>query len=394
MASQRELRVAFIGGPQYDILYTRLPAFEAATGYTVRIVVQLPHPELNAFIAQAYAHGQRPALDLISTHIKYAPSQAAFLLALDDYLTPDEIAALSPRAIQASRVDGRLIQAPRMVDARLLFYRTDLLAAEHFQPPATWAEVSAQARALTHAPQRYGYVFPGRYSGLFGTFFELTTMAGGRLFDETGRPLFDEEPVIWALEFLRELYACGAAPPELVGWHYDEVSTCFRNGNAAFVADWPGFFSLYTDPRASRIVQSFGVMRYPVGPSGRRAVYAGMHSFAIPNTARDVPAALALLRFLLNEESQWVEAQHGAFPTRQATVEALARTVTPGSVEAQRLEALKATIAEDMLMFPPLARYPMIEDNLWPIIQQAITGAISTSQAASDMRERAQTILR
>ena len=61
----------------YDPLYDAIPAFDAPHRYRVEIVAQLPHPELNAFVKHAFESG-RP-LDLISTHTKYAPSQAQWL---------------------------------------------------------------------------------------------------------------------------------------------------------------------------------------------------------------------------------------------------------------------------------------------------------------------------
>jgi multiple sugar transport system substrate-binding protein len=385
--------VALIGGPQYDVLYERLPAFEADTGYSVEPVCRLPHPELNAFVADAYADGRRPSIDLISTHIKYAPSQADFLFPLDEHLAAGEVAAFLPAAIDASHVDGQLLQLPRMVDARLLFYRSDRLAARQLGVPTSWDELGRQARALNDSPHVAGYVFPGRHSGLFGTFFELVVMAGGRLFDGTGSPVFDREPVEWALEYLRAMYGDGVTPRELPDWHYDEVSECFRSGCAAFAADWPAFFALYLNPATSAVTDRFGVARYPLGPAGRRAVYSGMHSFAVPVTTRDVSASLALLRFLLDEESQWLEARHGAFPTRLTTLQRLEGSLDPHSLAARRLSLLRRTVEEDLLMFPKLPRYPLIEDGLWPVVQDAVTGRMGVAEAATRMPEMARTIL-
>jgi multiple sugar transport system substrate-binding protein len=285
------------------------------------------------------------------------------------------------------------MQLPRMIDSRLLFYRTDILANAHLHVPATWEELSRQAHMLTAPPDHYGYAFPGRFSGLFGTFFELVVMAGGRLFDEHGKPVFEQDAVKWALSFLRDLYTNGAVSPALPDWHFDEVLECFRRGQAAFVADYPAFFGLYNDPATSQVIGRYDVVRYPVGPAGKRAVYSGMHSFAIPITARNVEASLALLRFLLDEESQWLEAQHGAFPARVSVQQRLQNAQVPGSLAARRLNLLKETIQEDMIMFPPLARYPQIEDTLWPVVQQAFIGALPVSEAAECLKAMAETIL-
>ena len=38
----------------YDPLYDAIPRFEQAFGVAVEIVVRLPHPELNAWVKQAF----------------------------------------------------------------------------------------------------------------------------------------------------------------------------------------------------------------------------------------------------------------------------------------------------------------------------------------------------
>ena len=123
---QKHLDVAFIGGPQYDALYSRLPRFERESGYAVDVHVQLPHPALNAHIDETYAAGTA-TYDVISTHVKYAPAQQQWLLPLDPYFSEVELADFSPALLKLARVEGALVQIPRTVDARILFYRRDLL---------------------------------------------------------------------------------------------------------------------------------------------------------------------------------------------------------------------------------------------------------------------------
>src|SRR5205085_965644 len=104
------------------------------------------------------------------------------------------------------------------------------------------------ARRHNSPPDCYGFLFPGRESGLFGTFFELAEMAGARLFPETLVPDIENGGGRWALQLLRTFYAEGLVPPELTRWHYDKIHECFRAGRAAMVGDWPGYYGLYSDP--------------------------------------------------------------------------------------------------------------------------------------------------
>ncbi len=386
----RELHVALIGGPQYDRLRERLPAFEREHGYRVVVEVRLPHVELNARLAADLGTpGGR--YDLISTHTKYAPSQAAHLRPLDDLLGRDELADFFPRVMELCRINGAAMQLPRNFDARLLFYRADLITA-----PQSWDDAAAQM-ARHVRPGFYGFAFPGRHSGLFGTFYELLGMAGGDLFDAQLRPVFNGTAGVWALRFLHRLHTVDrVTPPDLLErWYYDEVSDEFRRGHVLMIGDWPGFYGLYKDPQTCTVIEQFDVAVYPPGPSGLRKSYAGCHSFAIPQAARDVDGALALLRYLISPAVQYFEASAcGHTPVRRDVFDRVTRELPRGSRDARRMAALQETIERYAMVPPKFARYPMVEDILWAGVQQAITGAQTAQAALAAMERQVEEVLR
>ena len=92
----------------------------------VEVVVHEDHPTLNRRVAELLAAGER--IDVLATHSKYAPSQRQWLHPLDDLLAPDALAPLAPRAVELCRFDGALLCAPRLVDVRVLWARTDRVA--------------------------------------------------------------------------------------------------------------------------------------------------------------------------------------------------------------------------------------------------------------------------
>ena len=387
------LNVALVGGPMYDHLYALIPSFEVQTGYRVNIGAKLIHPELNAHLAAKHAEGALD-YDLISTHTKYAPSQCDFLLPLDDHIAPAELDGFMPSTVELARIHGQLMGVPRNIDVRLLYYRKDLFddATERrafrerfgreLTVPGTWDELLDVARHFTRPPNLYGYVFPGRYSGLFGTFFELLGMAGGKLFHDDLSPAFTGPAGEWALGYLRDLYLTyQVTPRELPDYHFDEVAGLFRAGHCAMVTDWPGGFGTMRDPAASRVADKLALALYPVGPTGQRWVYAGGFTFAIPTSVRDMEGALALLRFLTSEEAQWEEAQHGAISVRLKVRERVRASVGPGSLEAGRLEMLETTVQNHMLIPPKFPQYPAVEDALWAALQSAIVGHRSVRAA-------------
>ena len=395
----KELHLALIGGPQYDRLLELLPAFEQQTGYQLNVDVRLPHVELNERMAKDLGteHGR---YDLISTHTKYSPSQAEHLLPLDELVTGGELSDFVPRVLELCRFANgsdqtheRLMQLPRNLDARLLFYRSDLIAA-----PQSWEEALAQMNKHKRS-DFYGIAFPGRHSGLFGTFYEMLGMAGGDLFDADLKPIFNSEAGEWALNFLYRLHSVEhVTPPDLLeNWYYDEISDRFRKGDLLMVGDWPGFYGLYQKRETCAVFDQFNVTVYPAGPGGIRKSYAGGHTFAIPKAAREPEAGLALAKYLTGPAVQWHEASvSGHTPVRQSIFEKMKASLSGHDAadrDARRMEALEETINQYAMIPPKFAEYPLIEDILWVGVQEAITGRQTPKEALRLMEKKVQEVL-
>jgi hypothetical protein len=135
------------------------------------------------------------------------------------------VAPLAPHAVDLCRFEGRLRCLPRLIDVRVLWARTDRVA----HVPDTWAE-------LLDSEVVFG--FPGRESGLFGTFFELVVSRRGRLFDDRRRPTMDTPEARWAVETLVAL--ASRAPSDLPDWHYDDVDAALHAGRIDAAGVWPG----------------------------------------------------------------------------------------------------------------------------------------------------------
>jgi len=403
--SKRKLKVALVSGPMYDALYDRIPLFEKKTGYTVEIGAKLIHPELNDHIAERYGKGEGD-YDLIVTHNKYAPSQKEWLLPLNEHLGKEEIAAFLPSAIDLATIDGDLMGPPRNIDVRLLYYRRDWIEdpdnqeryraefGEDMCVPATWEEFGRAARVMASPPERFGTLFPGRFSGLFGTWYELMAMAGGQLVDDQDAPVFNSDAGAWALGFLRDLYSTWRTTPEnLPELYYDDVAEYFCNGRLAMVTDWPGGYHRYCNHETSQVADRFDVSIYPTGPAGIRRAYAGIFMFAIPRSVQDLPAALELLRFLTGEESQYEEARQGALAVRPAVHARIVSEAAPGSRDARRLQYLGETAQNCMLEVPKTSWYPRMEDTLWHAVQDAVANRCSVEAALARATEQVAEII-
>lgn len=358
------LRVALVGGPMYD------PVYRLLGGMDVEVVVHADHPTLNRRVAEILGSGGR--LDLISTHAKYVPSQAAWLRPLDDLVDRVVLDQLEARAVQLCRVGGVQLSVPRNVDVRVLWVRRDLVA----RPPDTWADLAA-------APAAFG--FPGRESGLFGTFFEIVTSQGGRLFADDGAPTMQTAEAEGAIALLQQLAA--RAPRDLPDWHYDQVDRALIEGRVAMAAQWPGGYGpLRASPHYGELVPH----PYPAGPAGRFS-YAGAHSWAIPTTCADVDGALALLHRLAGEEGARIEAENGGATAHRAAAAAVAPV---DETDRVRRALTQRAIAEQMITYPPNPRFPEVEDAGWQAIQAALRGTLTPHAATEQIQIAAERALK
>ena len=331
----------------------------------VEVVVHADHPTLNRRVAELLAAGER--IDVLSTHGKYAPSQAAWLRPLDQLLDPATINALAPRAVDLCRFHGALLCAPRNIDVRTLWWRTDRLGA----PPATWDELVASDAV---------FGFTGRESGLFGLFFELVVGNGGALFDDEGRPTMTGPEAQAAVALLCDWRPGAGRSPD---WHYDDVDRALLDGRVDCAAAWPGG---YGPIRASALYDVLAPAPY-FGGSTARVSYSGVHGWAIPTTCGDLDGAVELVTRLCSAEMHEREAAAGGIPARTDVLSAMNPL---DATDAARLAITRDTIEHGMITYPPLVRFPEVEDAGWGAINAALRGELTPSAAVASIQHAAE----
>ena len=278
---------------------------------------------------------------------------------------------MAPRAVELCRFEGTQLCLPRLIDVRVLWVRADRVDTA----PDTWD-------ALLASDTVFG--FPGRESGLFGSFFELVVGLGGALFDAHVHPTMATPDAERAIETLCRLAA--RAPADLVDWHYDDVDAALLDGRVDAAAAWPGGWgAIRTSPLADRLWPH----PYPAGPA-RRVSYAGCHAWGIPTTCADVDGAVMLLHRLLGPELQAVDAAGGSMCAHR---DALAAVEPQGEIDRRRLEITRRMIDDAMITYPPFERFPEIEDAGWSAIRDALRGVLSPSATARAIQYASEQIL-
>lgn len=399
--SDETLRVALVDGDPYTPLYERLQRFSERTGRAVEVAIQEPLPELLSRLRTELTDGV--PYHLISGHSHYTASFAPHLLPLDELLPPAYVSDLEPEAAAPCRWDGSLVQVPRSVETRLLYYRSDIFDdrrekawfaeasdGRELRVPQSWDELAAIAQYFTRSGKMYGFAFPGSGPGLLGIFAEILTTVGGTFFDAEGKPGFYSRAGEWALTLLRDLLGrWEAVPPETPEFRDEDVSEAFRMGHVAMAADITSTARLLCDPTFSAVAGWHSVALLPGGPGGRRFVWSGCPTFAIPRACPDPAAAADLLQFLTDEESQLLEARHGALPSRTGFRDLVRVDLRLGTLSHLRFSLAEQALRLGALAPPAVPHWWELEQRLWPILQEAVVGDREPVEALALARDAA-----
>ena len=218
------IKMATIGGQPYEAMYDSISKFEEETGATVEIVFLGDGFEIDRHLKTNYGAGTVD-FDVAWNHTSFMSQYTNFVEPLQDYFTPEELAAFSASIIEAATIDGNLQLIPRHADISALHYRTDLFGDADLQakfeeaygyplaPPTTLDQMYDMSEFFVgEGVVKYGTQFAGKEEALAGRFYELLFANGGDYFDADLNPTFDSEAGVAAATWMQDLYANGLDP--------------------------------------------------------------------------------------------------------------------------------------------------------------------------------------
>jgi multiple sugar transport system substrate-binding protein len=393
-----------IGGQQYEALYARIAEWEQATGARVNVISKKNHFELDKEIKSDIATGSL-SWCVGSNHSSFAPQYPDIYADLSALLPEGEIEPFVDANIAASTLDGKLVMLPRaQFDVSALYYQKSLYEDEErkaaFQeeygyeltPPDTWEQFADQARFFANPPDFYGTQYAGKEEAINGRFYELLVAEGGEYLDADGRPAFNSEAGVRALDWFVGLYEAQAVPAGTTNYLWDDIGQGFASGTIALNIDWPGWIGFYNDAGSSRIADNVGVTLPPKGSSGKRSGWSGHHGFSVTESCANPEAAASLVWWLTNEDSQKLEAAAGPLPTRDAVWDWVIAEAEGDAYKAEALAAFQGA-AEGAFAVPQTASWIEISNAVYPELQAAILGDKSSQQALDDAAAKATAIL-
>ena len=393
-----------IGGQQYEALYARIADWEKATGAKVNVLSKKNHFELDKEIKSDIATGNITWC-VGSNHSSFAPQYPDIYTDLNALLPKEEIDAFVPANIASSTLGGKLVMLPRaQFDVSALYYQKSLYQDDakkaafkekygyELAPPDTWQQVTDQAIFFSSPPDFYGTQYAGKEEAINGRFYEMLVAEGGEYLDADGKPAFNSEAGVRALDWFVNLYKAKAVPAGTTNYLWDDLGQGFASGTIAVNLDWPGWASFFNDPKSSKVAGNVGVRVQPAGSSGKRTGWSGHHGFSVTESCANKEAAASLVWFLTNEDSQKLESAAGPLPTRTAVWE---YNIKQAESDPYRKEVLSAfqEAAKHAFAVPQTASWIEISNAVYPELQAAILGDKTSKEALDTAAAKATQIL-
>ncbi|MBO3758702.1 sugar ABC transporter substrate-binding protein [Ciceribacter sp. L1K22] len=393
-----------IGGQQYEALYARIAEWEQATGAKVNVLSKKNHFELDKEIKSDIATGNITWC-VGSNHSSFAPQYPGIYTDLAALLPKEEIDAFVPANISASTLDGKLVMLPRaQFDVSALYYQKSLYQDDakkaafkekygyDLAVPETWQQVSDQAIFFASPPDFYGTQFAGKEEAINGRFYEMLVAEGGEYLDADGKPAFNSEAGVRALDWFVNLYKAKAVPAGTTNYLWDDLGQGFASGTIALNLDWPGWASFFNDPKSSKVAGNVGVEVQPKGSSGKRTGWSGHHGFSVTENCANKEAAASLVWFLTNEDSQKLESSAGPLPTRSAVWDWVIEQALNDPYKKEVLIAFQQA-AQHAFPVPQTPSWIEISNAVYPELQAAILGDKTSKEALDTAAAKATEIL-
>ena len=219
--------------------------------------------------------------------------------------------------LQTATWHGQLVAVPYNSNTQLLWYRSDLVK----QPPATWAQMIADAQALARQGKPHLIEIQGaQYEGTVVWFNTLLQSAGGSVLTPDSRHVSLGPPAVRALSIMKQLASSPAADPSLSVQMEDPNRLAMEAGTAAFELNYP---YVYPSMKADnpKLFKVFKWAPYPaVNPGQRAKVTIGGIDMAISAYTLHPQLAFQAALCLRDRQNQLAAAIKGGLPPTLASL--------------------------------------------------------------------------
>ncbi|RMD69791.1 MAG: ABC transporter substrate-binding protein, partial [Cyanobacteria bacterium J149] len=271
---------------------------------------------------------------------------------------------------------GGLYRMPLRSDGGMLYYRTDLLEKNGYNPPETFTELINISQDLqAKGKAKWGYVWQGRqYEGLSAMFVEVLQGFGGYWINpDTLEVGLDSPEAIASVQFLLDTIKKGISPSGVTTYAEEETRRIFENGQTVFLRNWPYVAGLASK---SEIAGKFSLKPMVHQPQHQSGACQGGWGLGMSKNTKHPEEAWRVIEFITSEDSQRdFILETGYVPSRKSLFN------DPQIVEKYPYYPQLLTVVENSVLRPPIAQYAQASDILQRYLSAALTQTMTTENA-------------
>ena len=385
--------MAVTSGPNANAAHAIIPLFEKQNPNIKVNIIEIPWNEIDTRQLLDFTSG-KGSYDLVmqSTSFFGAYAAAGYLEPLDAYISNSSLidaSAFNINDFNKSVLDlvgtyqGKLYALPYMYFPHVMVYRKDLLDQIGASVPENFDEYLAVVKKLNALPNMHGTSVIGLRGGAGADVYAWAPFLfgfGGSFTDSDGKPTFNSQAAVKALEYYKELFAY--SPSEAINYGTDQVTSAFGAGNLGIMLMDADNSGELLDPSFTNLKRDqLGYAPIPGGPGGGSGrPLLGAWSIGISKFSQHKDAAFKVMTFVLGNDpavtKQFVS--HGIDP-RVSVLKQYADQLPNYRVVAQELDHVGP--------IPAVKNWLQMEDALATAISNALLG-VQTPQEALDQAQR------
>jgi multiple sugar transport system substrate-binding protein len=318
--------------------------------------------------------------------------KAGYLLDVTNRVTPEMKSGMFPASWNGVTRNGKIYGMPWLMDVKYFMYNKDMLQkAGIAEPPKTWEELVEQAQTIKdQGIAEFPIIWSwNQKEGVVCDYAVLLYGNGGSFVDASGKPAFNNEQGVQALEWMKKTIDDGLTNPSSVSSDENAVEADFLAGKSAFAVNWLFQYGDSNDASKSQIVGQAAFAPMPVFQAAMDAGVKGSSvdgssSFAIMATTPYPDQTWKFLTYLASNEVQMKYSKE-MLPVWQT------------DFQGDALKTLEAANPTNPVTVPAfLAQFPYANERptvpyyneasaaLQLAIQEALTGVKSPKEALDD----------
>jgi ABC-type glycerol-3-phosphate transport system substrate-binding protein len=383
----KKLSMLSHSSPQTESYRRTADIFKTQTGVSIDIV-ECPFNELQPKMMTELLAGTGKFDVLPITNAMMYPA-GDYLDDLTDMYTPDLKSDLPPSGIEHARdLKGVLKGMPTLSSLPANFYRTDILDAKGLKPPTTWEEFvnvcqESTIEASGDKPKVWGALIEASAKAeqpavkLVGWFYQ----AGGAIQDANGKPTFNLDPNIEALQFIVDLiHKYKVAPPESSEMIYEDVHNMFMQGRGATAINWQYMVSLANTSDQSVVKGKFAVA--PVPSHKSKGVNIDHWMMVVPKDSKNKDVTRKYIELVMTKDRQQDLMVSEGLVARFSAMD-------PADPKVKEINPFIDAWVEEMKWATPQPKWAKLTD-IWKRLSVAMNNAVTLTVTPKEALDQAQ----